>query len=306
MGGSGGGSYFPSSPRDVRDLIDQSQKDASQKALEADVAAYLQSLLTRLNNRDSKETQGKLDAVLKALGDAVDVEKLLFGGSVAKHTYVDGLSDVDALVLLDPKKYANQPPSKVLATLARQLKKELPSSLYKNIRKGDMAVTVTLRDGTELQFVAAMRSKTSVDVPNRAGNGWISTNPKSFQNQLTKQNQRLGGTLVPAIKLMKSLIGELPDKKQIGGYHVEAMAVAAAKDYSGPQSVKGMITHLFKVGSQRVLSPITDVTGQSRSIDSDLGPANSNARRVVGGALAAIGRKLDGASTLGQWKRIFE
>jgi len=36
------------------------------------------------------------------VGDlAIDVDRQLFGDSVAKHPYVDGLSDVDALVVVD-------------------------------------------------------------------------------------------------------------------------------------------------------------------------------------------------------------
>ena len=110
---------------------------------------------------------------------------------------------------------------------------------------------------------------------------------------------------MPAIKLMKSVIGDLPDQKRISGYHVEALAVDAFMNYSGPNTVKAVTTHLLKHAAERVLSPVSDITGQSSAIDKDLGPPNSLTRRIVADALAAVGRKLDAASTVEQWKTVF-
>ena len=185
MGGSGGG-YFPSRPQELQNLIQQSQQDTKRQALEGEINEYLLSLLAVLNERNSQSTREQLDKILNVLSEAIDAERLLFGGSVAKHTYVDGLSDVDALVILDGDKYAQKSSSQVLGALYRHLKNELSTSVYTEIRKGEMAVTVTLRDGTELQLVPALKMGKTVSVPNRSGD-WITTDPKAFQKQLTPE-----------------------------------------------------------------------------------------------------------------------
>jgi hypothetical protein len=266
----------------------------------------LRTLLAVLNQRDAKATQTRLDEIAKVLSDAIEFDRLMFGGSVAKHTFVDGLSDVDALVVLDAASYADKTPSQVLGSMQRRLRNELSSSIWQDIRKGEMAITVVLRDGSEVQLVPAMQSGKTMKVPERGTSGWVSTDPKAFQSQLTQSNAKLGGTLVPAIKLVKSAIGNFPDQKRIGGYHVEALAVEAAKSFTGPNTVKAVVTHIFKYGAARVLSPIGDVTGQSTSIDSGLGSAHSNQRRVVADAMAAVGRRLDAASSVEQWKAVLE
>ncbi|MDZ4779878.1 MAG: nucleotidyltransferase [Planctomycetia bacterium] len=306
MGSGGGGyRYFPSSPNELRELIEKSQNDAARTASDAAINAYLQSLLAVLNERDAKATREVLDGIGQVLADAVEIDQLLFGGSVAKHTYVDGLSDVDALVVLDSAKYVDKSSTQVLSSMLRQLKKELSSSLYTSIRKGEMAITIELRTGGEIQLVPALKEGHQIRVPDR-GAGWVTTDPKAFQERLTELNAKLGGTLVPAIKLMKSIVGEFPDQKRIGGYHVEALAVDAAGQYSGPNAIKSVVTQLFKHAAGRVLTPISDVTGQSGAIDSGLGNPGSNVRRIVADALSAVGRRLDAANDVDQWKAVFE
>lgn len=307
MGGGGASRrYFASDRLELEKVVEQSQNDLKHQALESGINDYLQSLLAVLNERDAQAIQDQLDKIVEALGDAVEIDRLMFGGSVAKHTYVDGLSDVDALVILDSDRYSGKSATQILSTFHRLLKNELSTAVYSKIEKGQMAVTVTLRDGTELQLVPALKSGKIVSVPDRKTGGWIATDPKSFQKQLTAQNARLNGTLVPAIKLVKSVISGLPDQKQIGGYHVEALAIDAAKMHVGPMTVKSVVTQFFKHAAERVLSPISDVTGQSSHIDSGLGSANSNKRRIVADAFAALGRKLEAASTVDQWKAAFE
>jgi hypothetical protein len=309
MGGSGGGGgrgYFPSTPAELHKIVEQSQNDLKRQAVEREIGEYLQSLLSTINERDAKATREALDKIAKVIQEAVEIDQLLFGGSVAKHTFVDGLSDVDALVVLDADANSGKTANQVLGRMFREIKDGLSSAIYKDVSKGQMAVTVTLRDGTEIQLVPALKSGNTVSVPDRRTGGWIPTDPKSFQKQLTSHNAKLGGVLVPAIKLVKSVIGALPEPKQISGYHVEALAIDAAKAYSGSANVKAMVTHIFKHAAERVLSPMSDVTGQSTAIDSNLGAANSNPRRIVADALAAVGRKLEAASSMDQWKNVFD
>src|SRR5437870_916771 len=118
-----------------------------------------------------------------------------------------------------------------------------------------MAVAVVYRDGMEVQLLPALRSGSRV-LLGVSGEGWSEINPKKFQTSLTDANQRLGGALVPAIKLLKSVNGDLPSQKQLSGYHIEALAVDAAKTYSGPNVPREVLIHTCKHAAERVLRPI--------------------------------------------------
>jgi hypothetical protein len=110
-GGRGGGSYFNSDPK----LADQKLKAAQSKTDDAtyttDCNLALNSLLSNYNNRDAGSHTALLEAIKGHLGaeieGSVDVR---FAGSVAKHTYVDGLSDIDTLVMLHRSELAELSP----------------------------------------------------------------------------------------------------------------------------------------------------------------------------------------------------
>src|SRR2546426_11676910 len=100
MSGGGRASYFPKRPGPFQDLIRQTKEDTEQKRLESDVNEHLQKLLVKLNERDPEKVLKYLNDIVGILGEEQEVERFFFGGSVAKHTFVDGLSDIDALVVL--------------------------------------------------------------------------------------------------------------------------------------------------------------------------------------------------------------
>jgi hypothetical protein len=112
----------------------------------------------------------------------------------------------------------------------------------------------------------------------------------------------MGGSLVPTIKLVKGMVSDLPPQKQLKGYHIEALAVDAARDYAGPKTPRALLLHTLEHSSRRVLRPIGDVTGQSRIADGYLGPENSVQRRNVSQTLAGIKRRLEAATTVAQWR----
>lgn len=305
MGGSGGG-YFPSRPEGLHSLIEKARESAEQQRLDTDIHGFLQDLLTSFNERDSEKIQEYLSRIQEILGKTVEVETLLFGGSVAKHTYVDGLSDVDALIILDREDLAGKSPAEVLNIFHKSLQDQLTYDKVKSVEKGSMAVTVIYRDGTEIQLLPAIRAGGKVFISSARSKEWNETNPKAFQRALTKANKRLNSALVPTIKLIKSINDVLPEQKRLMGYHIESLAVEAAKGYRGAKTVKALLTHTLDHASKRVLSPIRDVTAQSRTVDSYLGKAKSTKRRVIADALASIVRKLDAATSADQWKTIVE
>lgn len=304
MGGSGGdGRYRSVSPDTARRIEIARKREVAR--LNAAVNDYLAEILTQFNARDADLTNERLNALAELLDDVSEVDRVLLGGSVAKHTDVDGLSDVDALVVLDRADLKGKGPAALKAAFFAELHDQLPGSEVAEVKEGKMAVTVVYRDGMEVQLLPALRSGQRVLLGVPGTKGWSEVDPKKFQTSLTAANQRLGGALVPAIKLLKSINGDLPTQKQLSGYHLEALAVDAAKSYSGPSVPREVLIHFCKHASERVLKPITDITGQSRQADEYLGAANSAQRRIASQALSGIARRLETATSVDEWKAVF-
>lgn len=304
MGSTGG--YIRSRPTDeLRRQIDELHASEKER-LESDLNKYLAELLIDFNARDADRDRERLDQLRECLGEDVEVEELLLGGSVAKHTAVDGISDIDALVVLDRADMQGKSPAQVLEELRGILSSALPRKDVKSIDKGDLAVTVTYTDKREIQLLPAVRSGKDVKIADTTRASWKEIRPKEFAKRLTKANERTNGALVPAIKLMKAINDSLPKPKQMGGYHMEALAVDAAKDYKGPKSVKAVLERVLEHSASRVMQPIQDITGQSRTVDDNLGAAKSPARQNISQALESIRRRLGSATSVSDWKSILE
>lgn len=306
MGGSGGGGrrYYPK-PAELRELIDQAGAAERQQRLDGDVNAMLRDKLATFNDRNSDLTNKHIDDIAAVLQQGIEVDRFLMGGSVAKHTYVDGLSDVDALVVLDRGDLRGKGPQEVLDKFHDLLNTSLPRDVVQDVHKGDLAVTVTYRDGSEIQLLPAIRTEEgAVAIPDAASTRWNRTNPKEFQSRLTDANQKTNGLLVPTIKLVKSIISEFPNQKKLSGYHVEALAIEAIKGYVGPMTLKGLLPHVLGESAKLVLRPIKDVTGQSEAVDEYLGKAQSLERRMAADALGSAARKMNAAESRDQWERL--
>ncbi|PCI11623.1 hypothetical protein COB72_00295 [bacterium] len=304
MGGSGSGyGYRSISPEAERELDQQRAKE--NERLNTEVNQYLGELLAVLNSRDPKLVNDRLDALVDSLGDSVEIDKMLLGGSVAKHTAVDGLSDVDAVVVLDREDLKDKSPDEVRDEFYSELDKKLDRSDVKAVQVGDMAVTIEYRDGMEIQLIPAIQMGNKIKIGLGDHSDWVEVNPKKFQSALTNANKKMNNSLVPAIKLLKSINADMPQQKQLKSYHIEALAVDASKSYSGPTTTKEVLIHLVGHASNRVLRPIKDISGQSKNADEYLGAANDQSRRIMAQGLAGIKRRLEAASTLSQWKAMF-
>ena len=307
MGGSGGG-YFSSklTPDDLAKRTRQAEDQARDDTFETDVAGHLASLLADFNDRDVEGIREVFDEIKSDLENEIDgTVDTLFGGSILKHTYVDGISDVDALVLLNNSELANKSPNKVKSFLADCLRDRYGEDA---VREGVLAVTVNVEDKT-IQLLPALRHGESVKIASSDGKNWSKVNPQGFAHALTKANQRLDGKLVPCIKLIKAIVATLPERRQITGYHAEAMAINVFRGYDGLRTPKSMLRHFFEHASEHVTEPIKDSSGQSVYVDEYLGSANSLERRIVADALGRIGRKMrnaDGSRSLDRWEELFE
>ena len=275
-----------------------------QQELDAELNGFLSEQLAGFNDRDTHLTQDRLDAVEEALGtEAVDVDRLLFGGSVAKHTYVDGLSDVDALVVVnDP----GASPADLVGRFADALRGRLGSGEILAVALGKLAVTVAYRDGAQVQLLPAVERDGRTSIASDDGSSWRHIRPHKFAEKLTQVNQANGSAVVPTIKLAKAAIAKLPEGHQLSGYHVEAIAVDAFKEYSGRRDRVSMLRHLIGHAAEAVLRPTGDITGQSVHIDEHLGAADSSQRRAISASIYRLRAALDNATSVSDYRNVFD
>ena len=230
----------------------------------------------------------------------------MFGGSVAKHTYVDGLSDIDTLLVVNGSKFEDHSPPKILERIQVILQESFPKDIL--VDHGRMAVSITYPDGMVIQLLPALRTDAGVKVPSLQHAGWSDIDPNGFRQALTSQNNQCGGKLVPTIKLAKAVIANMPEEYRLTGYHVESLAIAAFKKYEGKKTTETMLPLLFERAKDLVLAPIRDSTGQSVHVDEYLGPENSPMRQNVSHLLARIAKRMRNASSgksRAQWEAVF-
>lgn len=302
MGGSGGGG-FSSPSGDAADLRAQVQRELQEQELASEINAFLGDLLAGINSRDVDAVRERLDSIAEAIADvADDVDRLLFGGSVAKHTYVDGLSDIDALVVVND---STSRPNEVVESFAQALRERLPHGEILGITTGRLAVTVAYSDGTQVQLLPAVERDGRTSIASADGSEWKQIRPHKFAEKLTETNKANGNAVVPTIKLAKALFQNIPEEARPSGYHVEAMAVEAFRDYTGRRDRLSMLTHLVDRASSLVMRPTGDITGQSVHVDSWLGTANSSDRQALSNRIKRLGDTLTGASSADDVSALF-
>ena len=307
MGGSGGGFFSgKTSPEDLVRRTRQAEEQIKDAGFETGVQAFLASELTEYNDRDVEGTRQIFEAVKSDVGEDIEgTVDLLFGGSVSKRTYVDGLSDIDALVLMDRTELSGESPKELQRLLATRLRARYGRDA---VVEGTLAVTLT-RGGKRIQLLPALREGNKFKIAAHDGRSWSLINPSGFAKALTKANHAMDGKLVPCIKLVKAIVATLPEQRRLTGYHAEALAVDLFKGYAGPKTPKAMLRHFFERAPGRVHKPIVDSSGQSIHVDEYLGDANSLQRRIVADSLGRIARRIrnaDGARSIQAWKELLE
>ena len=140
---SGSGSQFVPRPR--------------QQASDDQINGWLRDKLRDYNDRDTET----INRHIRGLRDALersghDVLLTRFGGSVSRHTYVDGLSDVDVLLIVNDSSLSGQAPRAVIQKMEELIRQRMPRT---QVRTGQLAVTVTYADGHEIQVLPAVRTR---------------------------------------------------------------------------------------------------------------------------------------------------
>lgn len=302
----GGGGRFSRSPEEIAREVRASQDKLVSEGFQSALSAFIGDELVAYNARDTALVRERLDEVKARLSDVLEGSfDQLFGGSVAKKTYVDGLSDIDSLLIINDTSLAGKSPSDALDRMVGILSGRLEDVV--RVSRGRMAVTVEYADGMEVQLLPAIRTDTGLRVPSSRTSGWSHINPEGFQKALSAANADCGGKLVPVIKLAKAVNATLPEPLRLSGYHMESLGIAAFRNYSGSRVAAEMLPAYFEKAARLVLAPIRDSTGQSVHVDEYLGPAQSADRVARGHVLERIARRMRNATTaqsLDQWKAI--
>ena len=310
MGGSGGGGPFRyQSPETLRNRVRVAEDKAKDAAFEAALSGTLGELLRDYNARDTGLVQDRLDELKGALEGTIEgsVDQI-FGGSMAKHTYVDGLSDIDSLVIINESDLGDKTPQAALDHMEETLEGGELTDVT-SVDHGRMAVTVEYDDGMTIQLLPAIKDADGrLRVPSSRQDGWSRINPAAFSEALTRHNQQFGNKLVPTIKLAKAINGTLPDGQRLSGYHMESLGIAAFRNYDGEKTTTAMLPVFFERARELVLSPIRDATGQSVHVDDYLGPPNSPERVAISHVMGRIARRMQNATAAGstaQWRSMF-
>lgn len=305
MGGGGSSYTHWSGERLTGALRKQSEKASAE--FDVELAGKFSELLTSFNSRDAELVQSRIDDAKEALqGELRGSIDQRFGGSVAKHTYVDGLSDVDSLLILDADKFEGSTPKRVLRRMETILKQQLPREVQ--VTQGNMAMTLNYPDGMAIQLLPAFRTHAGIRIPRSDGKAWSEINTDAFQKHLTQRNDECAGKLIPTIKLAKAVIANFPEKYRLTGYHVESLATLAFRGYDGPKTTSAMLPYFFERAKDLVNSPVRDKTGQSEHVDEYLGAEDSEPRRSVSHLLGRCAKRMrnaSGAKSKAQWDSIF-
>lgn len=108
MGGSSGGGYSGRRHRSVQ-----------QGLSDADINRCLRELLREYNEQEREAINRHLDVLRDSLElEDDDVIRFVFGSSQSKHTAVNGLSDVDALAIINDSSLSGQSSEAVIRQMA--------------------------------------------------------------------------------------------------------------------------------------------------------------------------------------------
>jgi hypothetical protein len=294
MGGSGEGYFSSETPENVRDALRKEEKATENQIFETQVSKDIGDLLGEYNNRDADGVREALEKLKKALENDVEDGAItpVFGGSVRKHTYVDGISDIDSLFVLKGKELAGLQPHEALDLFESRVRTVFAGA---KPERDAMSLRIPYR-GLVLEILPAVRREGQLCVASESGKSWSKINPQSFLRKLTEVNDKYGGKLVPAIKIAKGINEKFPEGQRLSGYHLESLAIEAFRDYRGPQNTKAMVEHLIESAAEHVLKPIRDKTGQSLHVDEYAGAKGSETRRLIAQNLQRVSRRMKNAN----------
>lgn len=243
--GSGSSGGRRRSAEFVSQSVTTAQAEIATATFESALANYLSDLLTSINARNTGLVSERLGEIRTALEqETEETIDHLFGGSVAKRTYIEGLSDIDSVLVLNNTNLADSGPQTALEQITDALGDRLKGAV--SVTHGQLAVTVEYPDGMQIQLLPSIRLGDRLRIPSSSGDRWSEIEPTGFREALTNANESCGGRLIPTIKLAKTIISSFPEVQRLSGYHVESLAVAAFREYDGPKTTSAMLPAFFE------------------------------------------------------------
>lgn len=268
---------------------------------------YCEELLATYTRSNQQAVTRHLESLRNSLRwQGNHMVQTMFGGSVRRGTDVAGLSDVDALLIVNDSSLVNQFPADAIASVKGIIQRWLPQN---SVTMGNLAVTVSYSDGTVIQLLPAIRTSSGgVRIADPGSTGWSNVvRPDIFAGELSAINQANHGRVTPTIKLAKAIadchIGN-KDRK-ISGYHMESLTIDAFRNYQGALDPKAMLDCLLTHSMTAVMRPIVDSTGQSRHVDEYLGPTQSRRREGARTHFGQMRGKVRNCVTRAQFNALF-
>ena len=303
-------------PQDDQTTIGQFQDRLTKERIrnktesyETDVNEKINEKLSVYNDRDTEIHRKHLNDIKQIIEEDNEGSiELKFAGSVNKHTYVDGLSDVDVLVLVNNSELADKSPQEIKKYIKSVLQKKLKN--VEAIHTGSLAITVVFSDGTEIQLLPALKKGEGYRIQEEKKDSWSNvTRPEKFAAKLTEINQKCGQKVVPVIKIAKSINSQLPEDQQLSGYHIESLAIKIFRNYpdDASRTPKSMLEYFFEKAIVEVQTPIRDNTHQSIHVDDDLGSEGSPQRQRASYTFKRISdrmKKADANASVEEWEVI--
>jgi len=307
--GGGGGVFHSRTPDDYKRKIREIREKSKDEAFDIAVNEKINEKLGDYNSRDTESHREHLNEIKQIIEAEKDgTVELKFAGSVSKHTYVDGLSDVDILVLVNNSELADKTPNEIKNYIKSRLQQKLKN--VNEIRVGSLAVTVRFSDSTEIQLLPAIQKGDGYRIPTEKGDNWSNiTQPDKFASKLTESNQACGQKVVPVIKIAKSINAQLPEDQQLSGYHIESLAIKIFRNYpdNASRTPKAMLKYFYEQAKDKVKTPIQDSSRQSIHVDDELGPENSARRLRTSYTLYRISNRMknaDASTNSEEWEKI--
>ena len=149
---------------------------------------WCEELLATYTRSNQQAVAGYLENLRNSLRNAGNhTVQTMFGGSVRRGTDVAGLSDVDALLIVNDSSLENRPPEEVIAYVRDVIERQLSFGIFNTVSAGNLAVTVKQYDGTEIQILPAIRTASGgIRIAEPGSTGWSKVaHPERFAEELS-------------------------------------------------------------------------------------------------------------------------
>lgn len=261
-----------------------------------------------ITDRQTEATSLRQQAVRAAVARGLDVSTSFLVGSYARDTLIAPLkdADIDIFVLLDPKYFEKYRPAALLDRVRTILLETYPKS--PRVSRNGQAVTIVFTDFQVDVVPAFHRRGGGYLIPDAPGDRWISTDPTSHDDQLSAENKRHNGQLVPLIKMLKRWNRESGDL--ISGFYLELLATEILRGVTISDFSSG-VRFVLDRGREKVRYQLVDPAGlggtvnglTSGTVDDAISRFSTGYSRADKAEEYATAGRIDLA--VGEWRKVF-